>query len=313
MWQPSADISVLSQRSNILKELRTFFYARSVLEVEVPILGSATVTDPFLDSVQCELNTKSYFLQTSPEYFMKRLLAAGLGDIFYLGKCFRDDEIGRSHNPEFTMLEWYRQGFDDRALAKELVDLILALKPGVGVFEKTYSELFIEHCGIDPISASVDELQNIAKTTCHVDWSDESKSTWLDLLFTHVIEPKLDAGLVVVFDYPKEQAALARLTKNNNGDIVARRFEVFFNGMELANGYWELCDPHEQRVRFEKNRLERKRLGKKDVAIDEKFMSSLASGLPECAGVALGVDRLIMCLLGEKHISHVQSFSINRV
>ena len=308
MWQTSADIESLKKRAEVLRCIRQYFYDKHVMEIDVPIIGASTVTDPYLDSISLSLNKNTHYLQTSPEYFMKRALCAGVGDIFYLGKAFRQDELGRRHSPEFTMLEWYRHDFDDLQLAQELIDIVSLLSPGISIHKYRYADIFEQLVGIDPRIATSKALEIIAKNKCTIEWTNEPKETWLDFLFTHLVEPQLQDGLYVIFDYPKEQAALARVEKDEDDMFVAKRFEVFINGMELANGYWELSDKTEQLKRFEKNQKTRELLSKKPVDIDKKFMASLEQGLPDCSGVAMGIDRLLMCLLNKNHIDDVNAF-----
>lgn len=311
MWQPSASFDLLKQKSQYLKSIREFFYQRNIVEYDVPLLGKHTVTDPYLDSINLTCNTRNLYLQTSPEYYMKRALAAGCGDIFYLGKAFREDDVGCNHNPEFTILEWYRRGFNDTDLAQELVNLVSGLFSELKAHWHSYSELFIKYCQIDPRVSDVHTLKVYAKKNFDITWDDENKSTWLDFLFTHEIEPKLINGLHVVSDYMVEQSALARIALDNDGFFVAKRFEVFLNGIELANGYWELKDSQEQLKRFKNNQNQREKQSKAKIDIDPYFMAAIDQGLPDCAGVAMGLDRLFMCLFNKKNIKDVNSFGFS--
>lgn len=306
-WRPNAPLENLKARAENLALIRRFFNDRGVMEVEVPVIGSNTVTDPQLDSLQVP---GMGFLQTSPEYFMKRLLAAGSGDIYSLGKAFRADESGRLHNAEFTLLEWYRLGLDDRALASEVVGLIQTLVPDVAVAESAYADLFQEACGLNPHRATVEQLRQCARQHLDVRWDDDNRNVWLDLLFTHLVEPAMPDGLQVVLDFPASQAALARCEVNVEGDPVARRFEIYWGGVELANGYRELTDAREQRERFARDNEQRVRMGKPVIDVDAGLLAALSEGLPECAGVALGVDRLLMKVTGEAAIDQVISFAI---
>lgn len=309
MWQPSASFTALQQRAKILSDIRAFFASNNVLEVDVPVIGASSVTDPHLDSLALVVNTKDYYLQTSPEFFMKRLLAAGYGDMYYLGKAFRQDESGRYHNPEFTMLEWYRLGFDDQQLMDEVISLVALFKPDLVVEKITYGDIFMRCTGLNPYVASAEELKKYAKKHIDFQWDDSNKSTWLDLIFSHVIEPRMSSGLTVVYDYPGEQAALAKTALNIAGDKIAKRFECFLQGVELANGYWELTDPIEQAKRFESDNVMRKTMHKKEIYADAKLLAALQQGMPECAGVALGVDRLVMALTDAERLAAVQSFA----
>jgi lysyl-tRNA synthetase class 2 len=307
MWQPSASLAVLKKRAELLASIREFFAARAVLEVDVPVLGVSTVTDPHLQAIPAEVAGQRQFLQTSPEFYVKRLLAAGVGSCYYLGKAFRQDERGRRHRPEFTMLEWYRLGFDDRQLREEIIELIAAVGEDVVSRQRSYYDLFVEHLGVDPHAADAGQLAQLAAEKLDVHWSDTDKSTWLDLLFSHCIEPHLEQ-LVLVYDYPACQCALARTATDERGQLVAKRFEVFWNGMELANGYWELTDAKEQAARFQVDNQTRQQLGLPQVAADDQLLAALEAGLPDCAGVALGVDRLLMCLQGAATIDDVVPF-----
>lgn len=306
MFQPSASQPHIRRRAQLLQQLRAFFYARNVMEVDVPVIGQATVTDVHLEPLAVP---GVGFLQTSPEYYMKRLLAAGCDSIFYLGKAFRRDESGRRHRPEFTMLEWYRVGLDDRQLMQEMQELFRALAPDVVITTVPYGEIFEEIIGLCPYRSNLADLQkHILK---HFDLHSPltGKGACLDLLFSHLVEPNLPPGITFICDYPQEQCALARLSVNEEGTAVARRFEVYWDGMELANGYWELCAAEEQRARFENDRNTRFAQGLPVPEVDERFLAALMAGLPDCAGVALGVDRLLMCLVGARDIREVMPFA----
>lgn len=308
VFLPSAELRVLQRRALLLQQLRAFFYGREVMEVDVPVLGDATVTDVYLEPLKVFTQQHQWFLQTSPEYYMKRLLAAGSGSIFYLGKAFRSEESGRRHRAEFTMLEWYREGFDDVQLRAEVVALFSLLAPAEMVQQVSYGMLFQSVLDICPYRASVAQLEALAGQHVNFNGLLESKSAWLDLLFSHCIEPKLDSP-TVVYDYPQEQCALARLQVNSDGILVAKRFEVYWRGIELANGYWELNAAAVQRQRFIADQQQRQQRGLTVPAIDEYFMAALEHGLPNCAGVALGVDRLLMCLLELNDIAAVMPFA----
>lgn len=306
VWQPTASIPTLQARALALAHIRAFFSERGVMEVETPQLAATTVTDPQLDSLS--LVAGAGFLQTSPEYFMKRLLSAGSGPIFSMAKAFRADEQGKHHSPEFTMLEWYRPGFDDRQLAEEVVNLVGSLAPASRVQRNSYAELFQQACGLNPHQATVVELRQLAGEALDIHWLDENKSLWLDLLFTHLVEPTFSDCVQVVFDYPECQSALAKVEQNAQGEWIARRFEVYWKGLELANGYWELTDANEQRRRFDADVAARKTMNKRHIEPDQGLLAALDAGMPACAGVALGVDRLLMCLLELTSIEQVQSF-----
>jgi lysyl-tRNA synthetase class 2 len=314
-WQPGTTLDSLRQRGRILSELRSFFQQRNVLEVDVPVLATTSVTDRNIDSIATLVGScgeSAGFLQTSPEYFMKRLLAAGSGDIFCLGKAFRHGEAGIRHNPEFTLLEWYRCGWDEHQLMAELGELISELIPAVSIEKHRYADLFIEHLELDPHQADLASLQEIAVKHGSDAWSNESRANCLDLLFSLVIEPRLADGLVLVYDYPACQAALSRCYVDSQERSVSRRFEAFLNRVELANGYFELTDGQEQLNRFYMDQQARKIAGKPLMAIDQNLLAALESGLPECSGVALGVDRLLMQIEGAACLDKVMPFSWGR-
>jgi len=314
VWPPGAPIERLRRRAAILADIRTFFTERGVLEVETPLLAAHTVTDPHLHSLATTLGGRPYFLQTSPEFAMKRLLAAGSGPIYQLGKAFRDDEHGTRHNPEFTLLEWYRPGWEHHALMEEVEDLCARiLDRPVPFTRRSYRQMFVEHAGVDPLEATPGALNECARR--HglgeiVGMEDAVTDEWLDLILTHVVEPRLPVGGLFVYDFPASKAALARVRRDP--DPVAERFELYIDGVELANGYHELLDADEQRARFERDRATRRERGLPDVTGDERLLEALAAGLPPCAGVALGVDRLVMLATGAASIDEVMAFTIER-
>lgn len=312
-WRPSASLVQLQRRAFLYKQVREFFAVRQVLEIEAPIMGAAAVTDPFIESIAAQCAGRTYYLQTSPEYAMKRLLAAGSGPIYSLGKVFRNGERGRKHNPEFTLLEWYRPGWNDHQLMAEVAELVTQALPELHVTKISYRDWFKSRLGVDPHLASAEQLAEIAHRTIEIKVGEEERTDrdfWLDLLVTHELEPTL-SGLTFVYDYPASQAALARLSQDEQGQTVARRFEAFIGSMELANGYWELTEADEQRQRFEADQAKRRRLGLPVTPYDEKLLAAIEHGLPESAGVALGVDRLLMCLTDAKHIAQVLALDFN--
>jgi len=311
-WQPGASIQALRQRSELLAQLRGFFHQRQVMEVDVPLLSRATVTDHNIESIQARNGDVAAYLQTSPEYFMKRLLASGSGDIYSLGKAFRSAESGRRHNPEFSLLEWYRCGWDEHQLMDEVAELIATLVPDIAVRRCSYADVFIRHLQIDPHLTGLVDLQRLAVSAGSEAWAEESRANCLDLLFSVLIEPHLDDGLVLVYDYPACQAALAKYAEDSQGRRISRRFEAFLNGVELANGYCELTDATEQAARFAEDQRLRQQSGKAAVAADQHLLAAMEAGLPECAGVALGVDRLLMQLQGAESIEQVMPFSWTR-
>jgi len=314
-WRPSASADTLVIRARLLQRIRAFFQAREVLEVDTPLLSRAAVTDPHIETfvVQEPQQGVPRYLHTSPEFAMKRLLAAGSGSIYQVCKVFRQGEAGRHHNPEFSMLEWYRLGFDHHQLMDEVESLLRELLDGYRTLAAgqrlSYRAAFQQYVGLDPLSASVAELQAAVKQHgIEVIGLDEThKDPWLDLLMTHVVEPALPPdGPVFIYDYPASQAALARIRQSE--PPVAERFELYLDGMELANGFHELTDAQEQRQRFAADLAARKASGLPGVPADERFLAALEAGLPPCAGVALGIDRLVMLAAGVKSISEVLTF-----
>ncbi|WNL40281.1 EF-P lysine aminoacylase EpmA [Halomonas sp. PAMB 3232] len=321
-WRPSAEIETLKARARLLTRVRAFFAERGVLEVETPVLGQGGSTDVHLASLSTRaltgMESRTLWLQTSPEFHMKRLLAAGSGPIFQLARSFRDGEVGARHNVEFTMLEWYRPGFTLVDLIEETTALIKALlpAPNLPLARYGYRALFQRHLGLDPFTAPLDGLRRLAEQRGHMPaghLAAEPRDTCLDLLMSVVIEPTLGRDEIsVVMDYPASQAALARRHQDDDGEWVASRFELYVEGLELANGYDELTDPSEQRARFIEDNAARERLGLAPVAIDERLLAALEHGMPEGAGVALGIDRLIQLALGKHRLEEVLAFATPR-
>lgn len=321
-WRPTADWEVLRLRAGLLAQTRAFFAARGVLEVETPVLSAAAVTDPHLLSFSASYSGpglrcgQPLYLHTSPEFPMKRLLAAGSGCIYQIAKVFRNGEAGRRHNPEFTLLEWYRLGFDHHRLMTEVAELAATLLAGrlplAGVERLSYRELFQRAVQIDPHRTHVPELAARAEAlnlAIPSGMPTDDVDPWLDLLLTHCIEPHLGQGcLTFVYDYPASQAALARLRPGD--PAVGERFELYVSGLELANGFHELSDAVEQRRRFEAENAARRVQGLPVMPLDERLLSALEAGLPECAGVALGFDRLVMLAAGKTSIQDVIAFPI---
>ncbi|SDN19543.1 EF-P lysine aminoacylase EpmA [Vreelandella arcis] len=318
-WQPTADIETLRERAHLLARVRAFFTERGVLEVETPVLGQGGSTDVHLVSLSTLARTASgrrrLWLQTSPEFHMKRLLAAGSGPIFQLAKSFRDGEVGVRHNIEFTMLEWYRPGFTMAQLIDETTTLVANILPSFAgpVVHYRYRALFHTYLTVDPFTASLEMLRRLAaergQMSAHA-LANEGRDTCLDLLMSMVIEPQLGRNeLSVVVDYPASQAALARRHQDTDGEWVASRFELYLDGVELANGYDELTDAAEQRARFTEDNAERRQIGLPEVDVDVSLLAALEHGLPEGAGVALGIDRLIQLALGKARLEDVLTFS----
>ncbi|QIZ78635.1 elongation factor P--(R)-beta-lysine ligase [Ferrimonas lipolytica] len=318
-WQPTADMAQLRQRGHLLAQIRQFFAERDVLEVDTPAMSQAAVTDPHLYSFETTFvgpgasQGLPLHLMTSPEFHMKRLLCAGSGCIYQIGKSFRNEESSRYHNPEFTMLEWYRVGFNEHDLMVEMAQL-LRLTLGCGEPEKkSYQQVFIDALGLDPLSASVTELQQeCAKHgLADIAQTETTAAPLQQMLFSMVIEPTIGQTVpLMVFDFPANQAALARI--NPDDPRVAGRFEVYFKAIELANGFYELADADEQLARFEQDNRDRVALGLPAKPIDHNLIAALRHGLPDCAGVALGIDRLLMLGIGVDHIEQVTAFPVSR-
>lgn len=306
-WQPSAPIDHLRIRAAILARIRNFFAERQVLEVDTPLLAKGTVTDPHVQGISVAAENR--FLQTSPEYAMKRLLAAGSGSIYQICKAFRQGDVGKFHNPEFTMLEWYRVGYDHHALMNEVGELLQCILKTKQAVRMTYQDVFESHLEIDPHTVSTQTLAVFAREKASLMMTDIDRQTSLDLLFTHCIEAQLGQECpVFIYDFPLSHAALAKI-RQTELPPVASRFEVYYRGVELANGFHELQDDVEQAQRFAADLHVRTQLGIPSVTIDEKFLAALKHGLPDCAGVALGVDRLVMLALGCSSIAEVMSFT----
>ena len=318
-WRPTASLERLRLRAKILGVIRGFFAQRGVLEVETPLLGAATVTDLHLRSFPTLYHgdrERRLFLQTSPEFAMKRLLAAGSGPIFQVCKAFRDGESGGRHNPEFTMLEWYRPGFTLDDLMDEVDQLLGRILASEPADRRSYRQAVQELAGFDPHEAQPKELRRRARELglgAVEGLSEGDLAGWRDLLVSLAVEPHLGRGRpTFVFDYPADQAALARLRQESNGTWVADRFEAYVEGVELANGYRELTDAGEQRERFERDLHERRRLGLEEVPLDDRLVAALKEGLPDCSGVSIGVDRLVMLAAGTDRLSDVMAFPIDR-
>lgn len=312
-WEPGADANTLRLRASLYSSVRTFFSRRGVLEVATPVLTRAGVTDVHIASIAVSPAVSAdRYLRTSPEYFHKRLLASGLGDIYELGPVFRDGEAGRRHNPEFTMLEWYRTGWSYRRLMDETVELIRFTAGGRlddwPVRKLSWREAFIQGADADPFRLTRDELSGLADDAP----GGLERNDLLDWLFATRVQERFPARSITLIDeFPAEQAALARVRPGSgNGEpAVAERFELFLGSLELANGYQELTDAAEQRERFERDAHERERRELPAMPLDEQFLAALDAGLPECSGVALGVDRLLMVLAGCDDIRDVVAFA----
>ncbi|KZN68327.1 elongation factor P--(R)-beta-lysine ligase [Pseudoalteromonas luteoviolacea] len=319
LWAPSAQIETLKQRASVLASIRAFFAAREVMEVETPCLSQASVTDVHLATFATEFIGPSYakglplYLQTSPEFAMKRLLAAGSGAIFQIGKAFRNEESGRHHNPEFTMLEWYRPGFDEFALMDEIDCLMQEILSCEQATRISYQDAFKTYLGVDPLAIEIDELKSLCAKYGYeeIAATEQFIDPLLQLLFCMEIEPQIGKDApCFVYHFPASQAALAQL--NDVDPRVAGRFELYYQGMELANGFNELTDVSEQSKRFDEDNNMRIKMGLPKVDKDQRFLAALESGLPTCAGVALGIDRLVMLATGKGSIKEVIAFDVER-
>ena len=315
-WKPGASLHALQQRARVLQSIRAFFATRDVLEVETPILSDAAITEPQLESFHTRFAGRDYFMHTSPEFYMKRLLAAGSGDIYQIARVFRADEVGRYHNPEFSLLEWYRLGLDHQVLMDEMQQLISELfaqfsHSQLRFTRLSYRQAFINQLAIDPLQASAEELASCAseqQIETPRGMAMDDKDMWLDWLMVAAVAPGFDQqGMTFIYDYPASQAALARLSSDD--PRVAHRFELFYGELELANGFYELLDADEQLARFNNENALRKQRDQQVMPIDMRLIAALKSGLPECAGVAMGLDRLLMLLTGARSISEVISFT----
>ncbi|WP_336937892.1 EF-P lysine aminoacylase EpmA [Acinetobacter modestus] len=315
-YQPTCSIEALKARAEMYQKIRQFFADRKVLEVETPVLSQAAVTDVHLASVQVQrhihgkLNTQ--YLQTSPEFPMKRLLASGSGAIYQICKVFRDDEHGRKHNSEFTMLEWYRPDLDLKGLMHETADLLevcLAHRFGeVRPYILSYKHAFQDRLDINPLQASLKQLKETAnRVGLNLDLGND-RLGYIDLLFSHFVEPSLgfDAP-VFLTDFPPEMASLAKVKTDEDGELVAARFEVYIEGLELANAYDELLDAKVLAERFDADNIERAQQGLPVIPTDQHLLAALPH-MPECSGIALGIDRLLMVAMNKMKIDQVIAF-----
>lgn len=319
-WRPSASLEVIKERADMLRQIRAFFHARGVMEVDTPVLSAAANTDPQISSFTTHYEGPAappdgrMFLHTSPEFAMKRLLVAGSGAIYQLCKVFRNGEAGRRHNPEFTLLEWYRPGYDHHALMDEVEALLTGVLPARVKTSRriSYRQAFIEHAGFDPLAAGMELIRECAGRhglNDIVGLDRQDRDGWLDLLIDQVVIPNLN-GMVFIYDYPASQASLARI--NPEDPRVAERFECFIDGMELANGFHELTDAGEQQQRFLADNRKREGNARPALPLDHRLIDALQQGMPACAGVALGVDRVLMLRAGVSSIAEVLAFPIDK-
>lgn len=309
----------LQGRAKLYELIRNFFSDRGVLEVETPILSAAGNTDPNIESFNApfhghvDAGSRERWLRTSPEYPLKRLLADGVGDCYELGRVFRNGEAGERHNPEFTMLEWYRVGWNHRQLMEEAIALVEAALALVGqrveVVIEGYRQFFLDELGLDPLHADIDELRK-PLAEYDIEPSGLTRDDWLDLLITHKLQPSFPRErITVIHDYPASQSALARIRPGN--PPLAERFELYLGPHELANGYHELNDAAEQRARFERDNARRRERGLREMPIDEQLLAVLER-MPDCAGVAMGIERLLMCMAGTDRIADVLAFPFSK-
>ncbi len=316
-WQPIAEVSAARQRASLLQQARRFFSDRNILEIDTPVLGDTTVSDPGIESIATSLAldpAHTFFLQTSPEYHMKRLLAAGFPDIYQISKVFRDAELGLKHQPEFSMVEWYRLGFELEAMIQETLDFISALVDPARITAVadriSYRDACRNFASIDPAAAGITELDECLELDADLQRSlGDSIDARLDLLMATRVAPQFNSrGLTVIHHYPASQAALARICPADK--TVADRFEIFYGPLELANGYVELTDAREQHRRFQADQEHRRNNNAPIRPVDTKFLNSLEAGLPACAGVAVGFDRLLMVHAGTHDIRKTRHFPI---
>ena len=313
-WRPSASLETIEARAELYGSVRVFFSARGVLEVDTPVMSAHATVDRHIESFAVP---GGGWLQTSPEFAMKRLLCAGSGPIFQIAPVFRREESGRHHNPEFRLLEWYRPGWDHHRLMDEVQDLLHALGIGRGqAFERcTYREAFLRHAGFDPFVEPVTRLRERALDekglSLDLGSGESDRDAWLDVWMSHHVGPKLGVDVpAFLLDFPASQAALARIRPHD--PPVAERFELFWQGIELANGFHELGDAAEQRRRFESDQAWRAQNDRVVPPYDAHLIDALQSGLPPCAGVAVGLDRLLMSKLGLPRLEHALSFDAAR-
>jgi len=303
----TSKIEFLELRALALQKARNFFNYRNYIEVDIPSIVKFPAIDQHIDSFEI---SKNHYLHTSPEYLMKRLLVQGMKQIFYLGHVFRIDEAGNKHNPEFTMIEWYHVGISLNSLINETLDLFKCFIGNKEIKYLSYREAFHVFLDIDPFTSNKNDLKSCAEKNGLSFDSDLSKDGWLQLLFSHLVEPSFKDGIYyVISQYPKSQAALAR-TEYVNGFEIANRFEIYYNKTELANGYFELNDSQEQLYRFNEENAKRVQIGKAPYPLDQKFIQAI-NNLPECSGVSVGFDRLLMLSYKKESIKDVLCFSFD--
>lgn len=307
-WRPSTSAALIKARAKLYQSIRTFFTERNVLEVDTPLLCQYGVTDIHIDCIRAKLHGNTFFLQTSPEYAMKRLLAADIGAIYQICKAFRVDDCAEQHNPEFTLLEWYQPGFDHHQLMDEMDVFLQTVADTNSANRLSYEALFLQTLQFNPLDSTREQcLQRIQQSGIQLSETacDISKDSALQILMSYLIEPQLGQNNTptFVYNFPSSQAALAKISREDKR--VAERFEVYFNGMELANGFHELTDAAQQQQRFLQDQHYRKQHNLTQMDIDPKFIAALQHGLPNSAGIAVGIDRLLMAITKAKKISDV--------
>ncbi|GJM04734.1 MAG: elongation factor P--(R)-beta-lysine ligase [marine bacterium B5-7] len=309
-WQPSASLEIIKKRAVLLQQIRNFMLSRDIMEVDTPILSHFGISDPYIQSMTTSSAAEKeslLYLHTSPEFCMKRLLAAGLGSIYQITHVFRNEESGKRHNTEFTMLEWYRTEFDYYQLMDEVTELLVSI--GLTAPEKmTYAEAFMLTLQLDPHTVGSKQLQSLCQDNGW-DADENDRHGLLDFIFSELVMKNIkNTKPLIIYDYPECMSALASLKAGD--PVVSERFELFINNMEIANGFNELTDADEQLDRFEADLENRRNKGLAEPAIDKNFLAALQSGIPKCAGVAIGVERLLMVLSGKDDINAVSTFTL---
>ncbi|MDH5425202.1 MAG: EF-P lysine aminoacylase EpmA [Gammaproteobacteria bacterium] len=316
-WQSVASLEVMQKRARMLQSIRAFFAERDVLEVDTPSISAAAVTDRHIESFATTMQAQMFYLHTSPEYPMKRLLASAYPSIYQICKVYRREEQSIYHNPEFSMLEWYRLGFDYKQLMQE-VSTLLAMLSAESLLKTqiqtvSYQQAFLQTVDIDPLNTSVENCRACCsrlQIEIPQGMAGDNLDEWLDWILTQAVAPAFNKnGFTVLYDYPASQCALASISADGR---VAERFEIFYGELELANGFNELTDGAEQRKRFESDNKKRQLAGLDAMPVDENFLQALEAGFPKCAGVAIGLDRLLMVLTGKSTISEVLAFPFDR-
>ena len=316
-WKPNTSLNNLVARAKLNRSVREFFGRRNIMEVETPLLCSSTATDPHLHSFEVSWGEDTFYLQTSPEFSMKRLLAAGCGSIYQICKAFRQDETSPRHNGEFTLLEWYRPNWTLEQLLAEIEALVLDCGSAFGIQLQPFPRVSYEQCfqqvlGINPHQCSDQTLLDLANQHIHGNFNDLDRNGLLDLLMSHLVEPTLPETGVFVVDFPASQASLAKCSQNHDDLTVAKRAELFLNGMEIANAYQELVDAAEQESRIKQDLLVRKEKGLSVPPKPHHLIAALQNGFPECSGVAVGMDRLLLLLTQQPNLAEVISFPTDK-